>query len=59
MVSYAIIAYLDPAQSRHKVAAFSLFSKHLVRNALKIPEKRENATTLSLLCAGSRRATIA
>ena len=54
MVSYAFIARLDPAQSRDKVAAFSLFSGHLVRNALKAPEKRENAATLTLLCAGFR-----
>ena len=59
MIFQSIVARLDPEQSRIQVAAFSLFLVHLVRNALKTPEKRENAATLSQLCAGSRRATIA
>ena len=59
MVFYAILAHLDPAKIRDKVASFSLFSGHFVKNALKTPEKRENAATLTLLCAGSTCAIIA
>ena len=55
MVFYAIVARLDPAQSRIQVARFCFLSK----NALKKTEKSEITATCGLLCAGSRRATIA
>ena len=59
MVFYAIVARLDPAKSRIQFAVISRFSVFLSKNAVKKTEKSEITATWILLCAGSRRATIA
>ena len=59
MVLYAIVARLDPAQSWIQVAVILLFSVILSKNATKNTEKSEITATWILICAGSRRATIA
>ena len=59
MVCNAIVACLDPAQSMLIVALISRFSGNLVNDALKKSEKCEIDATFSILCAGSKHATIA
>ena len=52
MVFYAIVARLDPAQSRIQVAVILLFSVFLSKNAVKKIEKSKITATWILLCAG-------
>ena len=49
MVFYAIVARLDPAQSRIQVAVILLFSVFLSKNAVKKTEKSEITATWILL----------
>ena len=56
---YAILASLDPAQSRLQVAVISRFSVVCIINALKKTQKYEITAPWSILFAGSRHATIA
>ena len=59
MVCFAIVARLDPAQSRLRVAVISQNSADLLSFSKQFTEFYEITATLSLLCAGPRRATIA
>ena len=59
MVFYAIVARLDPAQSRIQDAVILLFSVFLSKHAVKKTEKSEITAAWILLCASSRRATMA
>ena len=59
MVFYVIEARLEPAQSGIQLDAILLFSVFLSKNAVKNTEKREITAAWILLCASSRRATIA
>ena len=59
MVCFAIVARLYPAQSRLLVASILRNSDFLFSFDKYCPEFREIAATKSLLCTGSRRATIA
>ena len=59
MVFYAIVARLEPAQSWVQAAVISRFSVFFTAFLLKNTEKREITAAWILLCAGSRRATIA
>ena len=59
MVFYAIVARLEPAQSWVQAAVISRFLVFLSKNAVKNTEKREITAAWILLCAGSRRATMA
>ena len=59
MVFYAIVARLEPAQSRIQAAVISRFSVFLSKNAVKKTEKSEITAARILLCASSRRATMA
>ena len=59
MVFNAIVARLELAQSRIQAAVISRFSVFLCKNAVKKTEKSEITAAWILLCAGSRRATIA
>jgi hypothetical protein len=56
---FAIVACLDPAQSRLIVAAISSNSGVLFSFGKHCLEFREIAAAISRLCAGSRHATIA
>ena len=59
MVCFAIVACLDPAQSRVILAAISRNSRQCLPKLNKNPELLEIAVAISRLCAGSRHATIA
>ena len=59
MVCFAIVARLDPAQSRGRVAVISQNSADLLRICKQFTEFWEIIATPRLLCAGSRRVTIA
>ena len=59
MVFYAIVARLEPAQSRIQAAVISRFSVFLSKNAVKKTEKSKITAAWILLCASSRRATMA
>ena len=58
MVCFATVACLDPTQSRLRVAVISYNSADLLSFSKQFTESYEITVTLSLLCAGSRRATI-
>ena len=59
MVFYAIVARLEPAQSRIQASVILLVSVFLSKNAVKKTEKSEITAAWILLCASSRRATMA
>ena len=59
MVCNAIVARLDPVQSMMIVASILLFFRVSVNNALKKTEESKIDANIIILCAGSRRATIA
>ena len=59
MVSYAIVARLDPALSPLTSAAKSRNSAFLLSFGRNYPEFRDFAADVSRRSAGSRRATIA
>ena len=59
MVFYAIVERLEPAQSRIQTAVISRFSVFLSKNGVKKTEKSEITAAWTLLCASSRRGTMA
>ena len=59
MVFYAIVARLEHAQSRIQAAVISRFSVFVSKNAVKKTKKSEITAAWILLCAGSRRVTLA
>ena len=55
-VFYALLARLDPAQRRRKVAKNLLFSAKMACFLAIFDENRKFFVTLGRLCVGSRRA---